>query len=289
MNVQERRERFRRHLKDGGCIQPASVFDPISARIADLLGFEFGMYAGSVASAVAVGAPDLSVITLTEFADQARRITRACDLSLMVDADHGYGNALNVMRTVEEMEHAGVCAMTIEDTALPTPFGQKPGEQIIPLEEMVGKLRAALDARRDPSLVIAGRSGAMNVEGLEGTLARVRAYAEAGVDAIFLTGVTSREQVETLHQAVPLPLMLGSAPTALYDPPFLAANGVRIGLRGHMSFQVTIKAIYDAMKHQKEGGGPEGLASQAPPPELMAQVLRDGDYQRWQREFLGTP
>ena len=95
--------------------------------------------------------------------------------------------------------------------------------------------------------------------------------------------------METLHQAVPLPLILGSAPTALYDPPFLATNGVRIGLRGHMSFQVTIKAIYDAMKHQKEGGGPEGLASQAPPPELMAQVLRDGDYQRWQREFLGAP
>ena len=91
-----------------------SVFDAMSARLAEAAGFEIGMLAGSIASAMAIGAPDWTLITLTEFADQARRITRASDISLMVDADHGYGNALNVMRTVEEMENAGVSALTIE-------------------------------------------------------------------------------------------------------------------------------------------------------------------------------
>jgi carboxyvinyl-carboxyphosphonate phosphorylmutase len=265
------------------------VFDPISARIAESLGFEIGMYAGSVASAIVLGAPDLTVITLSEFADQARRITRASSISVIADADHGYGNALNVMRTVEEMEAAGVSALTIEDTVLPGVHGRRPGDQVIPEDEMVGKLRAALTARQDQSLVIIGRTSAMGAEGLEGTLHRVRAYAAAGVDALFFTGVTTREEVQALHAATELPMMLGSAPATLHDPTFLAANGVRIALRGHMAFQVTVKAVYDAMTHQKEGGGPEGLQEQAASAELMAQVLRSDEFKGWQQGFLGMP
>jgi carboxyvinyl-carboxyphosphonate phosphorylmutase len=110
-------------LEGSACVHPASVFDAMSARMAESLGFEVGMFAGSIASATVLGAPDLVVLTLTEFAEQIRRIARGSDLPLMVDADHGYGNALNVMRTVEELETAGVAALTIEDTVLPTPFG----------------------------------------------------------------------------------------------------------------------------------------------------------------------
>lgn len=103
---QERRERFRSVLSGNKCVYPGSVFDPISARIAEDLGFEVGMFAGSVASMTVLGAPDLIVLTLTEFAAQAHRICRAGNLPLLCDADHGYGNALNVMRTVEELETA---------------------------------------------------------------------------------------------------------------------------------------------------------------------------------------
>ena len=120
MLLSERRERYRRVLAGDACVYPASVFDPMSARMAESLGYDVGMLAGSIASATVLGAPDLVVLTLTEFAEQIRRITRASSLSLMVDADHGYGNALNVMRTVEELETAGVAALTIEDTLLPT-------------------------------------------------------------------------------------------------------------------------------------------------------------------------
>src|SRR6185312_12270852 len=123
MDWTERRQRFRAILDGGRCVHPASVFDAISARIAEDLGFEIGMFAGSVASLAVLGAPDLIVLTLTEFAGQAYRICRAGNLALLVDADHGYGNALNVMRTVEELETAGVSALSIEDTALPAGFG----------------------------------------------------------------------------------------------------------------------------------------------------------------------
>src|ERR1700742_2548363 len=123
MNWIERRERFRAILSGNRCVHPGSVYDAISARIAEDLGFELGMFAGSVASLAVLGAPDLIVLTLSEFADQAYRIGRAAELPLLVDADHGYGNALNVMRTVEELENSGVAALSIEDTDLPRPFG----------------------------------------------------------------------------------------------------------------------------------------------------------------------
>src|SRR4030088_2203532 len=125
-----RRTRFRGILAGGAWVHPASVHDAISARIAADLDFELGMFAGSVASLAVLGAPDLIVLTLSEFADQAYRIGRAAELPLLVDADHGYGNALNVMRTVEELEIAGVAALSIEDTVLPAPFGGH-GENLV--------------------------------------------------------------------------------------------------------------------------------------------------------------
>src|SRR6266850_2102699 len=150
MNWSERRRRFRAILKGDRCYHPASVFDPLSARIAQDLGFEVGMFAGSTASLTVLGAPDLIVLTLPEFAAQAYRICRAGNLPLLVDADHGYGNALNARRTVEELESAGVAGLTIEDTDLPRPFGTS-AAQLVTIAEGVGKLRAALAGRQDPS------------------------------------------------------------------------------------------------------------------------------------------
>ena len=144
MNWTDRRRRFRTILKGDRCYHPASVFDPLSARIAQDLGFEVGMFAGSTASLTVLGAPDLILITLSEFAGQAYRINRAFDLPLLVDADHGYGNALNVMRTVEELENAGVAALSIEDTVLPRGYGPSDKAQLISIEEGVGKMKAAL-------------------------------------------------------------------------------------------------------------------------------------------------
>src|SRR3981081_181605 len=130
-----RRTRFRGIMGGSACLHPASVHDAISARIAADLGFEMGMFAGSVASLAVLGAPDLIVLTLSEFAGQAYRINRGAELPLLVDADHGYGNALNVMRTVEELETAGVAALSIEDTDLPPAQGPSDKAELLSLEE----------------------------------------------------------------------------------------------------------------------------------------------------------
>ena len=166
MTPTARRERFRAHLGADRCLVPASIFDAFSARIAEDLGYEIGMVGGSTASLAILGAPDLIVLTLTEFAEQARRIARASNLPFMVDADHGYGNALNVMRTVEELETAGVAALTIEDTALPQAYGQGSETRLLSLDEGAGKMKAAVAARRDPSLIIVGRTSAAGVTGM---------------------------------------------------------------------------------------------------------------------------
>ncbi len=174
-SITDRRQRFRAVLAGQHCIHPGSVFDPMSARIAEDLGFEVGMYAGSTASLTVLGAPDLIVLTLSEFAQQARRICRAVrTLPVLVDADHGYGNALNAMRTVQEMENSGVAAMTLEDTVLPRPYGDG-RVTLISLEEGLGKVRAALAARDDPSFVIVARSGVVSVNGVEDAVARTKA------------------------------------------------------------------------------------------------------------------
>jgi carboxyvinyl-carboxyphosphonate phosphorylmutase len=263
------------------------VFDPISARIAEDLGFEVGMFAGSIASGTVLGAPDLVVLTLTEFAQQIHRICRAGDLSLMVDADHGYGNALNVIRTVEELETAGVAALTIEDTLLPRSFGNAGEEQLISLEEGVGKMKAALAARQDPGLVIAGRTGALRSSGIPEAVRRAKAYQRAGVDAIFLAGPRTMEEVQEVHAEVGVPLLLGGAGGELADRQILAANGVRISLQGHLPFQAAVKAVHDTLKALREGVPPSDLSAKAAPPELMAQVTRRGEYSRWTADFLG--
>jgi carboxyvinyl-carboxyphosphonate phosphorylmutase len=285
MHWTPRRERYRAVLAGDACIHPGSVFDPISARIAEDLGFEVGMFAGSIASFTVLGAPDLIVLALTEFAQQAYRINRAGKLPLMVDADHGYGNALSVMRTVQELETAGVAALTIEDTALPRRYGEaKP--TLIPLDEGVGKMRAALAAREDAALSVIGRTSAPSISGIDDAIARARAYEQAGVDGLFIAGGLTRAQLDALSAAVRIPLLLGGVPPDLLDKDYLASRRVRIALQGHQPFAAAVQAVYATLKALRDGTPPAKLEGVAPP-ALMKRMLRSGDYDAWTREFLG--
>ncbi len=286
MRWSARRKAFREILAGGACVHPGSVFDPISARIAEDLGFELGMLAGSVASMTVLGAPDLMVLTLTEFAAQAKRICRAGELPLMVDADHGYGNALNVQRTVEELEMAGVAGLSIEDTELPQPFGARGRTRLLSIEEGAGKMRAALAGRRDPDLVIAGRTSAVSVTGLDDAIARAGAYQAAGVDAIFLVGVKTREQLDAISAAVRLPLILGGVGPEIMDLDYLSARGVRVCLQGHQPFMAAVQAVHDTLKALRAGTAPKELPGIAST-ETIKRVTRDADYRRWTGEFLG--
>ena len=285
MDFTTRRARYRGILEGDVCVHPGSVFDPISARIAEDLGFEVGMFAGSIASFTVLGAPDLVVLTLSEFAQQIHRICRAGDLSLMVDADHGYGNALNVMRTVEELETAGVSALTIEDTVLPRTFGPG-GTELLSVEEGVGKMKAALAARTDPALCIAGRTSSLRVTSVEDTIMRVKAYEAAGVDAIFLAGASTKEEVATVAAELSVPMLLGGTTGELQDKEWLGANGVRVALQGHLPFSAAVKAVYDTLKALRDGVPPADLHDTLAPDEMMAQFTRRASYDRWTVEYL---
>jgi carboxyvinyl-carboxyphosphonate phosphorylmutase len=280
MTPTAQRERFRAVLAGPGCVHPASVWDAMSARIAWDLGFETGILAGSTASLAVLGAPDLILLTLTEFADQARRIGRAARLPLLVDADHGYGNALNVMRTVQELEASGVAALTIEDTDLPRAFGSD-GARLLPLDAAVGKIKAALAARADPALVVVARTSALELTGVEDAVARVRAYAALGADAIFLAGVQDGAQLDAVAAAIDLPLIVSGTT----DPAAYAAQRVRISLQGHQPIMAAVQAAYATFKALRDGMAPASLPG-LPPAALMRQATRREDYDGWTRAFL---
>ena len=283
MTPSEKRQRLRAILSGPRLITPLTVFDALSARIAESAGGEVGILSGSVCAATLLGAPDLALQTLTEFADQVRRITRASGLSIFVDADHGYGNALNAMRTVEELEHAGLSGMAIEDVALPARFGG-PETELVSVAEMNGKLRAALAARRDPSLVIVARTAALRVEGAEGAAARVREYAKTGVDAIFVTAMQSLAELDAVREAVDLPIILGTAPVLARKE--VEARGVRIALQGHSPVSAAAKALFETYSHLQSGGLAAELKPRLATPEQMSRFLGEERYARWHREFL---
>ncbi|HUJ73241.1 MAG TPA: isocitrate lyase/phosphoenolpyruvate mutase family protein [bacterium] len=280
----ESRQALRALLAGQRCVMPASVFDATSARIAEALGFESVMLAGSVASLAVLGAPDLIVLTLSELAEQVHRICRATQLPLLVDADHGYGNALNVMRTVQELEDAGVSALSIEDTVLPRTYGEA-APSLTSIEEGVGKMRAALAARRDRALIIAGRTSALAITSTDDAVARAKAYEAAGVDAMFLVGARSRTQLEAVASAIRIPLIVGGAAGELADTNYLAAQRVRVRIPPHQPFMAAVQAVHATLSAMRQGVPPvpESLAS----PELMKRVTCDGDYGRWTRDFLG--
>ena len=289
MAFRQRREKLRSILNGSTCIRPGSVYDPTSIRIAEDLGFELGMFGGSVASLAILGDPDITLITLTELAEQMRRMSRASALPVLVDADHGYGNALNVRRTVQELEAAGAAGLTIEDTLLPQAFGVTE-PQLIPLEEGVGKMKAALDGRSDPSLVIMGRTGTRGggptASSFEDCLARARAYDATGVDALFFTGLTTRREVEAISAVTTLPIVLGNTQGELDDAAFLASQRVKIALQGHTPFAAATQAVYDTLKALREGTRPKdlkGLASS----DMTGRLMREADVKARSGAFLG--
>jgi len=284
MNSTGKRERFRAILQGPRCISPVTVFDALSARIAESVGCEAGILSGSVCAATLLGMPDLALQTLTEFAAQVRRITRASNIIVFVDADHGYGNALNAMRTVEELEHAGVSGLGIEDVAMPPRFGSRTATELVSIDEMTGKLRAAVAARRDPSLVIAARTAALKAEDLDRAVARARAYAKTGVDAIFVVGMRSLSELDAFRVAIELPIIVGTTPTI--DLKDLEARGVRFCLQGHPAVAAAAKALRDTYAHLHAGRPPAELKPRLASPEQMRQFLGDADYDRWRDDYL---
>jgi oxaloacetate decarboxylase len=280
LSASDKRQIFRGVLAGNACLHPASVADPLSMRAAQDIGYEVAMLAGSVASLAVLGAPDIAVLTLSELVEQIRRICRAGDLPLLVDGDHGYGNALNVRRTVEEVEAAGAAAVTIEDTNLPASFAAADAQLLSP-KEIAGKVRAALDARTDPRFVVVGRTSAALATNETDLLDRQTALQDAGADAVFVSGVKTLQTLDALATKARVPLIL-SAPMPGVTDAELSARKVRLSLIGHQAYFDAVAAAYRRLYLQRMGVAPGEADAKA----LVKQLSRAERYALWAKQFL---
>lgn len=172
------------------------AYDALSARLVEQAGFDVVYMTGFGSTASLIGRPDVGLLTGAEMADNARRIAAAVDVPVIADADTGYGNAINVVRTVQLYEQAGIAGIQLEDQVMPKKCGHMSGKAIIGTDEMAGKLRAAAEARRDPDTVVIARTDAVATHGVDEAIARARAYAEAGADLLFVEAPTSEADIE---------------------------------------------------------------------------------------------
>lgn len=195
-----------------------------------------------------LGAPDCLLISQSELVDLCRRIAAASNLPLMVDADHGFGNSLNVWRTVQELDRAGLAGISIEDTELPAPHGSKKSS-LISQAEAAAKIKAAVRGRLDPQTVIIARTDLSAVP-LEDSLERVRLFEAGGADAVFLAQAKSVEQIQRVAEACTLPLMLGPSAASMAGSELLVSCRVRVILTGHAPFPAALQAACEAYAAQ---------------------------------------
>ena len=195
--------RLRDLLGSGQTVVAPGAFDPLAARLVEEAGFPAVYMTGFGTSAALLGRPDVGLLTMTEMADNAARIAACVNIPVIADADTGYGNPVNVIRTVGAYEAAGVAGIHIEDQVAPKKCGHTDGKQIIAAAEMAQKVRAAVDARSDPDFVIIARTDARAVEGLDSALDRAAQYLEAGADALFVEAVLSDDEAAHVAAAFP--------------------------------------------------------------------------------------
>jgi 2-methylisocitrate lyase-like PEP mutase family enzyme len=192
----EPRRRLRELLAQPSPLVAPGAYDALSALLVEQAGFDAVYMTGFGTTAGLLGRPDVGLLTGSEMADNARRIVAAIGLPVIADGDTGYGNALNVHRTVQEYEQAGVAAIQLEDQVTPKRCGHMAGKEIVPVAEMVGKIRAAVDARRDPDFLVIARTDVVAVDGVDAAVERAHAFAEAGADLLFVEAPTSEADIE---------------------------------------------------------------------------------------------
>lgn len=232
--------------------------DALSARLIEQAGFPAAYMSGSAVTASLLGGPDLGLISSTEMIEQARRITAAIDIPLVCDIDTGYGNALNLRRTVQLMERAGVAGIQIEDQTFPKRCGHFSGKEIIPREEMVAKIRAACDARQDPDFVIIARTDARALTGIDDAIDRAAWYAEAGADVLFIEAPQTREEIEQVAHELSHPLLINmveGGKTPILPFADLAAMGYQIILYPTAGIRAVMKTLQTLYAELHATGG----------------------------------
>ena len=260
-----------------------------TAKIIEQAGFKAVYMTGSGAAMDLLGLPDLGFLTMSEMVAHARNIVQATSLPVIADADTGYGNALNVMRTVREYEGAGVAGLHIEDQVAPKRCGHFSGKEVISREEMIGKIKAALDSRRDQNLVVIARTDARAVLGLQEAIERGVAYAEAGADMIFVDAPESAEELSLIARSIPAPLMANlseGGKTPLLSAQELQDMGYKLVIYPRSAAGAAAKAIQELMAVLKRDGTTEKYLDRIISFEGRNQITGLAYYRELDKKYL---
>jgi methylisocitrate lyase len=266
------------------------AFNALTARLAERLGFPAVYLSGGALSAGWAGVPDIGLLSLTEFADQAAVLARATSLPLLCDADTGFGEAINVERTVRLFEGAGVAGLHLEDQVLPKRCGHLSGKAVIETSAMVAKLRAAVAARRDPDFVIVARTDARSVEGFDAAVERARAYFAAGADMVFPEALESAEEFGRFARAAEGPLLanmteFGRSP--LLDFETLAGLGYRAVLYPLTAFRAAMKAAEETLIELRDRGTQRDRLDRMQTRAELYDLLGYSDWEARDRAYFG--
>lgn len=267
-------ERLRKRLAEPGIVVAPGVFDALSARICEMAGFEVLQHTGYGTAASLLGRPDVGLLSMTEMRDQLHRMVRAVDVPIIGDADNGFGNAVNVDRTVREYIWAGAAGLFIEDQVIPKRCGHMAGKAIVSKEEMMGKLRAALFARdeEDKDALIVYRTDAVAVSGFDDAIDRARSAADLGVDMVFVEALETVDQMERVVKEVPIPLMLNlveGGKTPLISKAEAEAMGFKYVMYPVTPLFAAAAALRESMEELRKNGLSESL---------MARLMSFNDF-----------
>jgi methylisocitrate lyase len=282
--------RLRNLLKNPGIIVAPGAHNAFTARIIEQTGgFQAVYMTGSGATMSLIGEPDVGLLTMTEMVTQARNIANAVDLPVIADADTGYGNAINVVRTVREYERAGVAGIHIEDQITPKKCGHFEGKQIVSQNEMVGKIKAAVDAREDPDFVLIARTDARAVLGFEETIKRARVYEEVGADVIFFEAPQSLEELKIIAQSINAPLLVNmdeGTKTPLLTVRELEEMGYKIVIFPRSAPCAAAKTIQELMQLLKETGTTQGFSDRIVTFEGRNSITGLSRYDEMEKRYL---
>ncbi|MDO8957326.1 MAG: isocitrate lyase/phosphoenolpyruvate mutase family protein [Deltaproteobacteria bacterium] len=276
-------------LKSPEILIAPGAHNAFTARIIEQSGFKAVYMTGSGAAMDLLGLPDLGLLTMSEMVAHARNIVQATSLPVIADADTGYGNALNVMRTVREYEGAGVAGLHIEDQVAPKRCGHFSGKEVISREEMIGKIKAALDSRRDQNLVVIARTDARAVLGLQEAIERGVAYAEAGADMIFVDAPESAEELSLIARSIPAPLMANlseGGKTPLLSAQELQDMGYKLVIYPRSAAGAAAKAIQELMAVLKRDGTTEKYLDRIISFEGRNQITGLAYYRELDKKYL---
>ncbi|MBI2847494.1 MAG: oxaloacetate decarboxylase [Chloroflexi bacterium] len=280
--------RLRELIKKPGVIVMPMAYDALSAKLMEWAGFEVVGITGAGVSASLLGASDVGLLTMTEMVGQAKNIAGATNLPVVADAEAGYGSALSVMRTVREFENAGVAGIYMEDQVMPKKCGHFEGKRLVSRAEMVGKIKAAQEARQDRDMVIIARTDAIAVDGFEEAILRANAYAEAGADMIFVEAPTSVEQLEKIPILVHAPIMVNlveGGKTPLLRAKALGEMGFKLISYSGSAMRTAAKAMQEVLLKLKNEGTTEAFFNRMISFEERNEILGLKHFQDLEKRF----